>query len=72
MGNYLTTKMGKKLNIPIKYKDYNKQIIDGIITEIVLENKSKSIIWYRVKFLNKAFLVEKKDIIFFNQLKLDI
>ena len=72
MANYQTIKMGKKLNIPIKYKDYNNQIISGIITEIVLQNKSKSIIWYRVKFLNKAFLVEKKDIIFFNQLKLDI
>ena len=62
MGNYLTTKMGKKLNIPIKYKDYNNQIIDGIITEIVLENKSKSIIWYRVKFLNKAYLYRIKRI----------
>jgi len=50
----------------VLYKDYNGQIIEGIIRYIGFQNKTKTITWYSVDFGYKQFLVPEKEIIFTN------
>jgi hypothetical protein len=50
----------------VLYKDYNGQIIQGIIRYIGFQNKTKTITWYSVDFGYKQFLVSEKEIIFTN------
>jgi len=50
----------------VSYKDYDGQIIQGIIRYIGFQNKTKTITWYSVDFGYKQFLVPEKEIIFTN------
>jgi hypothetical protein len=50
----------------VLYKDYDGQIIQGIIRYIGFQNKTKTITWYSVDFGYKEFLVPENEIIFTN------
>jgi hypothetical protein len=50
----------------VLYKDYDGQIIKGIIRNIGFQNKTKTITWYSVDFGYKQFLVPKNEITFIN------
>jgi hypothetical protein len=50
----------------VLYKDYDGQIIQGIIRYIGFQNRTKTITWYSVDFGYKQFLVPEKEIIFTN------
>jgi hypothetical protein len=50
----------------VLYKDYDGQIIEGIIRYIGFQNKTKTITWYSVDFGYKQFLIPEKEIIFTN------
>jgi hypothetical protein len=50
----------------VLYKDYDNQIIQGIINYIGFQNKTKTITWYSVDFGYKQFLVPEKELIFKN------
>jgi hypothetical protein len=50
----------------VLYKDYDGQIIQGIIKYICFQNRTKTITWYSVDFGYKQFLVPENEITFIN------
>ena len=50
----------------VLYKDYDGQIIKGIIRYIGFQNRTKTITWYSVDFGYKQFLVPENEITFIN------
>ena len=51
------------IGMPVKYKDHDGKTIDGKITFLALQNKTKSITWVNVDFGHKAFIVPFEELI---------